>query len=333
MRKWLTKSGNSIKNNLAVLMFAVVAIAIAACSGILCEIKEQPTSMVAGDSAHFKVYCQWFGTNYDHNNRFVFGMCVPKAWHAGENTTMTLLCSPGAGVPEGMSLMPASNVNPATGTPWSESFRQKFGIGPNYIDELEWVVFQSDLSYTVVGGSNPFGTVSVAIKTSTDNLQFKPGFAFCEDADGTSDFFTFFYGNTWGDCMASVSDGDLQDFCNRAIGFGEPSTSTKNDILTFKYDANLDTLPLKDENEVYLCATAYTNDGQVIERCSRDEASKLVLWDTKKWRIDMWPAPYFGLHTDQELDRIEYFFTDKTGTIRTGFADSDAPFKYTYKCN
>ncbi len=333
MKTRLLKLTGKRKANLALAAFVAVSLAIAACTGIICEIRQQPTTMTGGDSAHFEVYVSWLKTNFDHDNRLVFAMCLPKSWHASSNTNMSLLCSVGSGSLEGMSPMPSANVDPSNGKPWAESFRQKFGIGPNYIDELEWVVFQSDNVYHVLNQTDPFGTVYISVKTSADNLQFKPGFAFCEDGDGLSDYYTFYYGNTWGTCMVTTADGDLQDFCNPAIGFGEPSSATKNDILTFKYDANVDTLPLKDESEVYLCATAYTSDGQVIEKCSQDEASKLVLWDLKKWRLDIWPAKYFGLTASQELSRIEYFFTDKTGTIKVGFADSPVPFKYVFKCN
>lgn len=321
------------KAHVAVYLFVAIGLIIGACTGITCQIKEQPTTMTAGDSAHFKLFLQWQLTNNDHSDKLVVGMCVPKSWNAAENTTMSVLCSVGSSSPEGMSPMPETNIDPSNGKPWAESFRLKFGIGPNYIDQLEWVIFVSDNIYNVPNQSSPFGDVFISIKTSADNLQFKPGFAFCEDLDGLSDAFTYFYGNTWGTCLNTIGEGELQDFCNPAVGFAEPSTSTKNDLLTFKYDANIDTLPLKDEDEVYLCTIAYTNDGQVINKCIQEPSTKLVLWDYKKWRIDIWPDKYFGLAPNQELTRLEYYFTDKTGTVRVGFADSDVAFRYTFKCN
>lgn len=335
MKKELIKKFFRTKNRapLSILLFILVAFIIGSCTGITCEIKEQPSTIVAGDSAKFHLYLQWQLTNFDRSHKLVFGMCVPKSWNASENTKMSLLCSVGSGSPEGMSPMPEANIDPSSGKPWAESFRLKFGNGPNYIDQLEWVIFVSDNVYNVPNQTSPFGDIFISIKTSTDNLQFKPGFAFCEDGDGLSDGFPYYYGNNWGTCLTAQGEGDLQDFCNPAVGFAEPSTSTKSDILTFKYDANIDTLPLKDESEVYFCAIAYTSDGQIINKCIQESSSKLVLWDFKKWRIDIWPEKYFGLTDGQELTRLEYYFTDKTGTIRVGFADSDAAFNYSFKCN
>ncbi len=318
------------KAQIVFCIFISVVLIIAACTAVIDSVV-QPDTVNAGDSAHFEMHIEWILTNFDRTDRLVVGVCMPKSWHGDDNTTMNMVSSVGNGT---MSKIPGDNIEPTTGLPWKDAFLQKFGIGPNLIDDVEWVVFWTDQAYFVPNQTNPFGTVFISVKTSTDNLLYKPGYAFCEDVDGLSDFFVGYYANTWGNCMQVLNGtGDVEDFCNPQIGVAEPSNATKNDILTFKYDGNVDSSQLKNENEIYFCSTAYTSDGQIIQSCSQEDKSKMIMYDAKKWRIDMWPLKYYSLTSEQELTKIEYYFTDKTGSIKVGFANTDAPFKYTFKCN
>lgn len=316
-------------------IFVGVILIIAACVATITE-TTQPEMIVAGDSAHYTMKFTWTGTNNDRNTRLVVGICMPKSWRAKDNTVMYVNGSITNGN-EGMSVIPPGNMDPSSGLPWNESFQKKFGIGPNLIDDMEWVTFWSDRTYFVPNGSNLSGTVYFTVKSSTDNLQFKPGYGFCETEDGLSDYFngnptTGYYAYAWGGCMLSEGDGDLQDFCNPTIGIVEPSSATKNDILTFKYDGNVDTSELKNESDIFLCVTGYTTTGQVLVMCDQNEETKMDLYDFKKWRIDFWPVKFFNLSESQELEKLEYYFTDQTGTMKVGFNNTTEPFKYTFKC-
>ena len=59
----------------------------------------------------------------------------------------------------------------------------------------------------------------------------------------------------------------------------------------------------------------------------------MKLWATHKWRIDLWPRKYFNLPSGQQISKIEYYFTNQSGTIKTGFANTLQPFKYVFNCN
>jgi hypothetical protein len=125
---------------------------------------------------------------------------------------------------------------------------------------------------------------------------------------------------------------DVQDFCNAQIGLAEPSSGTENDIITIKYNGNLDTSSLKNKANIYFCAKAFTATGDSIEVCQPSPQTQLVPFDIKQWRIDFWPKKFFNLSNGVSLKQIQYYFTDETGTIRTGYGNTADPFKYTFKC-
>ena len=328
----LKKKVQSKRNRQRVYFLAIAGIlglVIAACVSTITNIN-QPNEVNAGDTAKIVLDIQWKETNNDHNDRQVIGICVPKSWDAANNTTMYLEGSSGDAT---MSVIPSSAVEPDSKLPWSAAFMKKFGIGPNLIEDMEWVVFWSDIKFAVPNGSTLNGKIFINIKTAAANLQFKPGYAMCEDNDGLSDFFSGFYTSAFGNCLAVINgEGDIQDFCNPQIGIGEPSNALANDLVTLKYDGNLDISQLSNEQEIYLCAKAFTTDGTLLENCEKNESNLLKPFAFKKWRIDFWPAKYFNVPAGKELQRMEYYFTDQSGAIKTGFANTADPFIYTFKC-
>jgi len=312
------------------MIFAVLAALImAACVSTITNIN-QPASVNAGDVAHIVLDIQWKETNGTNTDKQVIGICVPRSWNASQNTTMSMTGDVGGGT---MSLIPDGATEPSSGLSWKAAFTKKFGIGPNVIDDMEWVVFWTDQKYTVGNQVLVNGVITINIKTGTDNLQFKPGYAMCEDADGLSDANSGYYTKAFGSCLQVTNgDGDIEDFCNPQIGIGDPSSSTDNDLITIKYDGNLDASPLSTMGDIYFCGKAYTSDGSTIDVCSQSPVSKMTSTGSKKWRIDLWPRRYFNVPPGKTLTRIEYFFTDQTGTTKTGYANTTSPFVYSFKC-
>ncbi|MFT3751144.1 MAG: DUF4961 domain-containing protein [Agriterribacter sp.] len=212
---------------------------------------------------------------------------------------------------------------------------KKFGIGPNHISDMEWVVFWTDNKLFVANQTTVKGTIRIAVKTSADYLSFKPGYAMCEDEDGLSDANSGYYQSQFGTCMEVIGSDvneDVQDFCNAQIGVSEPASATENDIITIKYNGNLDTSILKNRPDIYFCAKAFTAAGDSIEVCQPSEATQLKLFDVKQWRFDFWPKKFFNLQNGVSLTQIKYYFTDETGTIKTGYGNTADPFKFNFKC-
>jgi len=312
---------------LALIVF--LGLVVGACVSTIINI-DQPGTVVAGDTAHIVLDIQWKETNFDQNMRQVIGICMPKGWDAGNNTKMYLTSEIGDA---NMSKVPPGAVDPSTGLLWSEAFSKKFGIGPNLIDDMEWIVYWSDVKFFVANQSLVNAKVHINIKTGPDNLMFKPGFAMCEDGDGLSDGFPGYYTSAFGKCLEVLDgEGDIIDFCNPQIGIGEPSNATDNDLITIRYNGTLDETALKNESDVFWCATAYTTSGETIEICAAEDFSKMRKVEDQKWRIDIWPRKYFNLNDNQTLARIEYYFIDRTGGLKTGYGNTADPFKFTFKC-
>lgn len=313
-----------------VIFAALAALIIAACVSTITSIN-QPASVNAGEVAHIELGIQWKENAGPNTERQVIGICVPRSWNAAANTTMRLTSGVGNG---NMSVIPDGATEPSTGLSWKAAFTKKFGIGPNVIDDMEWVVFWSDDKFTVPNQAQEDATIYIDIKAGTDNLQFKPGYAMCEDGDGISDSQTGYYTKAFGSCLQVLNgEGDIEDFCNAQIGVGDPTNSTDNDLITIRYDGNLDSTSLGSMTKVYLCAKAYVSDGSTVDVCAQDDVSKMTALGSRKWRIDFWPRKYFQVPAGRTLTKIEYYFTDVTGAVRTGYANTTTtPFIYSFKC-
>ncbi len=320
-----------IRYRIYFLLFVVFAgLIISACVSTISIISQQAL-VTPGDTAHMVLNLQWSAINYDRSDRQIVGICVPRSWNAAQNTTMTYKSDVGDGK---MVLVPDNIIDPATKLSYVAALTKKFSIGPNYINDMEWVVYWSDVKRNAANQTTVRGQIYINIKTSTDNLSFKPGFAMCEDEDGLSDANSGYYTSIFGTCMQVVdnSGGDVQDFCNPQIGTADPASALDNDIVTIKYNGSLDSSNLKLQDNIYFCAKAYTSTGAVIDMCQQTAQTKLIKSDVQQWRIDFWPRKLFNLTNAQTLVRIEYYFTNQSGSIKTGYANTSDPFKYNFKC-
>ncbi len=325
------RNKKSLRFKIYFALFVLFAgLVIASCVPSITIISQQDNT-VPGDSVHMAVSLKWDVINLDHTQRQVLGICVPKSWNAAQNTTMTYKSDVGNGT---MVLIPTNIPEPSSGLSYPAAFLKKFGIGPNYINDMEWVVFWSDNKLFGANGTSPSGQFNISIKTSTDNLSFRPGFGMCEDGDGLSDGNPGYYTNLFGNCMlvAAPDAADIQDFCNPQIGTAEPSSATDNDIVSVIYNGSLDTTALRNQTDVYFCAKGYLTDGTVIDICQQTEATKLTSSGLQQWRFDFWPRKLFNLQSGQTLERLEYYFSSQDGTLKTGYGNSADPFKYVFKC-
>jgi hypothetical protein len=311
------------------LFVAFAGLVISACVSTITIVSQQAL-VVPGDTAHMVLNLKWAEINYDRSCRQVVGICVPRSWNAAQNTTMTYRSDVGNG---DMVLVPENIVDPSTKASYIATLTKKYGIGPNYVNDMEWVVFWSDVKLNAANQQTVAGNIFINIKTSGDNLSFKPGYFMCEDEDGISDANSGYYQSIFGSCML-VSDGinDVIDFCNPQIGTADPASALDNDIVTIKYNGSLDNSALKNEENIYFCAKAFTTTGSVIDLCQQTAQTKLTKFDLQQWRIDFWPKKYFNLSGTQSISRIEYYFTNQSGTLKTGYANTTDPFKYSFKC-
>ncbi|MDR2816083.1 MAG: DUF4961 domain-containing protein, partial [Proteiniphilum sp.] len=256
----------------------------------------------------------------DDNSALAVAFLVPKSWNARENTTITYTDTYQPNVVKTMSIIPIE-VSPKNrqGMTWDEALKLLYGVGSNVLDEMEWVTFQTDEVYEVKNGDKQSAKITVVTKVGPDNLRFKLGYLINVASDGltesrlvgTPEEFRKF-GET--DCIEVVDgEGDLMDFCELHFNMMTPSNATKEDILTIKFQGEAGANDLDGIAEIYLVAKATTAGGDyaVSEKSAK---TRMVKESGKTYGLTFWPAAYFGIPDNEEILRIEYYFTNADGS-------------------
>jgi hypothetical protein len=315
----------------------IIAVGLFMMTCIFLDSVEYPSTAKAGETVTFKLNVRVEPGENKENVRLVIGFLAPKSWKAAQNTTVTYTSNIDEGV-QRMSLIPKGTIaKNGFGLEYPAAIRARHGIGDNVIDDLEWVAYWQDLSYTVANNEKLNGVVSIKTKVGPDNMRVKLGFFVNHSEDGVSDddqhwelYFT--------DCF-EVTDGiggAPIDFCEMHLNAAAPSQATKDDILTFKYQGEVSPNALSDVDEIYLCAKAFTENGNVYEVCDHDTKTLMRKEGQfgKTYGISFWPADFFGIPEEEVISRIEYTFTNEDGTLEV-MDEKDGntmPFKYSFIC-
>ncbi|MDB5144018.1 MAG: hypothetical protein JWQ66_2731 [Mucilaginibacter sp.] len=320
----------------------LVGIVLACCCTQITSV-DQPASATAGTTVpitlHINISCNSSGTA-----NFIMGFLAPNGWVPGKNTTVTYTSSKGSG---NMVLVPAGTIAPnSNGLTWPQLLKQKFGNAGNLIDDVSWIVYQTDVPITFNSGDVITGTVDIKTKVASDNNNYsvKLAYVVANSSNGiTSDGFqtcgaTAEYYNEFipPSCFeVTGATGDLIDFCNPQLTTVNPPKSLDNDFVTLTFNSNVVTTVLAGAPAVYLCATAYTNDGKTITICSPTGKSMMLPTSTTSglYQLTFWPRSYFGLTSSQTITKMTYYITDQTGTAQVGYGNTSSPFTYTFKCS
>ncbi len=286
----------------------------------------------AGEETTFTLNVRVEPAEAGTNERLVVAFLAPNSWNADENTTITYTSNVDDGV-QTASLVPEDNLpRNAGGLSWRAAIRNKFGVGPNVLNDMEWVVFWTDNVYDVANGERITATFNVKVKTGPENLRAKLGFLINNTGDGLSGD-TARFKVMYTDCFeVKGGEGAVTDFCELHFNFAQPLASTKNDILTFKFQGDIAENDLVDENEIYLCATAYSLNGNAYELCGSDESTRMTKESTfsNTYSLSFWPAGLFNIPSSETLERIEYSFRNQDGSVE--LKDDNIPFTYFFKC-
>jgi len=315
------------------LMIAIVLLVVVRC--VYLESVEQPASVRAGETVNTTLRAYIQAAEDRTNVRFVIGVLVPRSWRAAENTEMHYTSNFGDGE---LVQIPANVRAPNSGNTlaWSDALMNKFGIGPNLVDDMEWIVFWTREQYTIRNGDRPEITTHISIKSGTQNMKFKFGYFIASSEDGLNDFLGgpgALYKTQFTDCFdVTDGEGDLLDFCNPPQTVVDPYRSTDNDILTITFDRDILPGPLGED--IFLCANATLTDGREISRCGTSEEYRLepVSGASGQYEISLWPRQFFELAPGEVIERLAYHFTDAYGQIRVGYANTEEPFVYTFHC-
>jgi hypothetical protein len=318
---------------------ALVALGVTlACCGEIITGVDQPDTAPDGSIVPITVHIDIPTAGNGGPDYLIFGFLVPKGWKAAENTTITYT-SPTLG-DGNMTLIPSTTLaKNGGGLNWPDDMKKTFGIGGNLIDDMEWVAYQSDKSFTH-NGAEITGDLNIKIKVGVDNnnTTVKLGYVITDSGNGfTSDGNGTYYSEKLAqNCFQTTGGtGDVVDFCNPQLTTVNPPKSLDNDYITLTFDGNVATTLLSGSGVVYLCATAYTSDGQTITVCEQTDKTKMIQIPdgSNKYQITFWPRALFGTKDTQTITKMEYFITDQTGAIKVGYGNTAAPFIYNFKCS
>lgn len=335
---------------------ALVLLAIViACCGTDVENLSQPTTGTIGTSIQisFKVnFCPYNGDN-DQTN-LVVALLLPKGWQGKNNMTMTWTCATagnGSGV---LKPMPSTAVEPSTGLPWAQAILNKFGLKNNYINNMEWVVFESPNQYATNTITAPV-YVNITLTPGADNKNANVNMEYlvsesvhglqdpdAQDGNGCTNVVYEYYelfdaGSAKRFTLTGGDPSTLIDYADPQYGAVSPGAALIDDYITVSFlgEANpAQPTALANAPQVYLHATAYATDGSsypVIE-----QTSKTLMTETSStsntYKLTLWPRAYFGFPANKTLDHINYLFTDATGKIQVGFNNTLTPFNYQFFC-
>jgi hypothetical protein len=313
----------------------VIIIVIISCNLTISSVN-QPATAPGGSVVPITLNCT-ISSNNPQTSALVVGILVPKIWNASGNTTVTFTADQTTG-PQPMSVIPPNTPSPyGNGLSWQDDMMATIGHAGNLIPEYEWIAFQSNTTYTIAANTTETVTVNIQIKVSNNNVLFNMAYVLAESTDGlhstayskpsTSYYGTFFPGTP----LRINGSGTLLDFVNPQLSTVVPGSSLDNDIITIPFDAIASNNSLSSANQVYLCATGFSN-GDSIKVCEQTDKTKLVSTGQGQWQTDIWPRGFFNLSPTQKLDSMEYYFTDATGAIRVGYGGGATPFSFTFSC-
>ncbi|MGN0069658.1 MAG: DUF4961 domain-containing protein [Prevotella sp.] len=305
----------------------------------------------AGDVATFTINGH-IECHEDHQSvNFVAAFLVPKAWKVAENGKATYKSSlaDDRDMEKPMSVIPASSLpKNGGGLTWVECLTQTYGVGPNVLDDMEWVVYQTDEKWDIINNQFPSYTIYLRTPVGDQNLKCHIGFFVNHTDDGFSG------GNDHKKCMFSNEcfevvggKGAVLDFCNNHYNKVAPMSSLQNDYVTFSFIGDVADNDLSSTGEVYFEAEAVTTDGKVYKVDEKTEKTLMKRTGAYSgtYTKTLWPVGFFGLGEDEQIQQIHYSFTNKDRSIVITQSDDDfaqhgtelpaekVPFTFAFSCD
>ena len=335
--------GRALWGGCAALIMAIII----TCCSIINFTVDQPDTAVVGANTTIKVQFTYHNIYQSKTQSLVFGFLAPKGWATAQNAKITYTSTATTGTGN-MKLMDPAAIEPqSNGLSWSAAMKKKFGIGGNLIDDMEWVVYQSDVSVVTSNGGDITVYLTINMKMGADgnNTLCKLGYAVAETSDGLHDpdgsidkdpgVKYEYFAETITPCFQLTGGpGDVVDFCNPQLTSYDPPKALDNDFFTITFDGTVANTGLNNPPAVYLCAIGNTADGKSITVCEQTAKTKLTQTtaNSNRYKITIWPRKFFGITDAQTITNMTYYITDATGNIKVGYGNTASPFTYTFKC-
>ena len=277
----------------------------------------------AGEIATFVMngHIEVAGDQVQYDDRLIFAILVPKAWKLLENnpqvTYRTTVLETWETVSTMSPIPDTQSPKNMQGYTWPDALMERFGVGTNVLNDMEWVAFKSDKGYHLNNGDKPYFEVTVKCYVGMQNLRARLGFFINRDDDGLSQDDRYFKASFSDPFTVENGTGTYIDFCTYHYNAVEPLESNQNDFITFSFIGSAHLNDLSATGEVYFNAVAHTDAGNTYEVMARD-ASTLMKREnsySSTYKKTIWPAGYFGIPEGETITKIEYQFVNADGTI------------------
>ena len=299
-----------------------------------------------GETATFVMQGR-FETNEDHpeGRNLVIAMLAPRDWNIAKNCVLTFRGTEVVDWDEinTMSVIP-STASPKNmpGYTWPEALMERFGLGPNRYNDMEWVAWQADKALPVFNGTHAKYEVTIKCKVSQQNLRANIGFFVNNIGDGlTTDdkYFKYAFSDSQFEVYGGI--GETIDFGKVRFNTTEPTRAIQDDIITYTFSGDAYSNDLIKEPEIFFQAKAFTAEGNEYQadKLKMERANTF----THNYSCTIWPAGFFNIPDGETITKIEYIFTNADGSVVVnkslddkmggGTPESDdIPFTYTLLC-
>lgn len=287
----------------------------------------------------------------DHSDvNFVVAYLVPKSWKVAEKGKVTFKCDLAEDHEQilKMSVVPATSLpKNGGGRTWQECLKQEYGVGTNVLDDMEWVVFQTDDKFTII--NNQFPTYTIWLKTNVGekNLRCHLGVFVNHTDDGFSGGNDHKKVQFSPECFEVIGGkGATLDFCNNHFSKVSPMSSLQNDLITLTFNGAVATNTLTSQDAIYLNGTAYTASGKTYALTEKSSKTQMVRENaySDNYNITIWPVELFNVPITEKIEYITYYFTNKDGSVTITQSDDDfvvkgteiptvkVPFQFAFEC-
>jgi len=352
MKKQILRS----KLTAAVAAAAMISLAVASCVYIdsvnIYQVYDgkEVAYAYAGDMVTFTIDGHIEAASDVSSTQFVAAILVPKSWQVANNAKVTYTCTlaDDRDAEMSMSVMPSSSLpKNGNGLTWSECLNQTYGVGTNVLDDMEWVVFQTDQTWNIGNGERPTYKIIFRLPVGEDNLKCHLGFFVNHTDDGFSggtDHKKVFYSN---ECFEVVGGkGATIDFCSNHFNNVSPMSSLQDDYITFSFIGGVEDNQLVDAGEIYFEGIAVGASGATYTVNEKTSKTLMKRLDEKSgtYYLTLWPMGFFNVPDGEELVSIRYFFTNADRSVIIGQSDDDEvmlgaahkdehePFVFQFQC-
>ncbi len=284
----------------------------------------------AGTIATFKVNGRIESAADEKDTRFVVSILAPTSWKLRENATVTYVTTLHNNPNEelSMSAIPVSSLpKNAKGRTWGEALIQEYGIGPNVLNDMEWVTFETDRLWDINNGEKPSYTIFIRTNVGDQNLKAYLGFFVNHTNDGISDDERH-KKVKFSDTPFEVVDGKIPtvDYSSYHFNSATPLIALQDDFITFSFNGGAFENDLVTYDEIYFSAKAYDENGNLLSEVN-DRNDKTLL--RRRAGVDatlsltIWPTEFFDLAEGEIITTIDYFFTNEDGSVTITQSDDD----------